>query len=34
VALALVYGLLPAVIKIGALILLWRWRHHFAETKS
>jgi GPH family glycoside/pentoside/hexuronide:cation symporter len=34
VALALVYGLLPAVIKIGALFLLWHWRHHFAETKS
>lgn len=30
--LAVVYALLPAGFKVLALILLWRWRHHFGES--
>ncbi|MCM2289485.1 MAG: MFS transporter [Sulfuritalea sp.] len=31
-ALAATYALLPAAIKVIALLLLWRWKHHFEGT--
>jgi GPH family glycoside/pentoside/hexuronide:cation symporter len=33
-ALAATYALLPAAIKCGSLLLLWRWKHHFEGKPS
>ena len=33
-ALAAVYALLPAAIKLAALVLLWRWKHDFEGERS
>jgi hypothetical protein len=34
VALAAIYALLPAVIKLISLLLLWRWKHQFEGKAS
>lgn len=33
-ALAAVYALLPAALKLGALLLLWRWKEEFEGTRT